>query len=215
MHAMRHPIAAPLLVLALTLATAAQAAEQASQAAEEPNTLILSDSLHFDDVKRQSTFTGNVIMTRGDLTLRSDVLEMREDADGFQFGTATAPKSGRVHIRQVRPNTAEVIEAVGQRAEYDGKSETIEVIGQAVITRLVCGKPFDNIRGQRIRYNQKTDTYEAHGGSGSAAAGGRVRSMALPRAKSDAAAAACKDQPVQSGASAPDDAARTAPANRS
>ena len=214
MHAKRYPLAAPLLVLALTLATAAQAAEQPAQAQEEPNTLILSDSLHFDDVKRESTFTGNVIMTRGDLTLRSDVLQMREDADGFQFGTATAPKTGQVHIRQVRPNSSEVIEAVGQRAEYDGRAETIEVIGQAVVTRVVCGKPFDNIRGQRIRYNQKTDTYEAHGGTGSAAAGGRVRSMAQPRAKSDAAAAACKDQPAQGGAPA-QDGAEPAPANRS
>lgn len=192
MHAMRFPLAAPLMALAMALAAPAPAAQQAP-AEEEPNTLILSDSLHYDDVKRQSTFTGNVIMTRGDLTLRADVLEMREDADGFQHGTATAAKGKQVHIRQVRPNSSEVIEAVGQRAEYNGQAETIEVIGQAVVTRLVCGKPFDNVSGQRIRYSQKTDTYEAQGGPGSAAAGGRVRSVAQPRAKSDAAAAACGD----------------------
>ncbi|SOE46860.1 LptA, protein essential for LPS transport across the periplasm [plant metagenome] len=181
----------PALLAALTLALPVHAAQQPP--AEDPDTLILSDTLHYDDVKRTSTFTGNVIMTRGDLTLKSDTLAMREDADGFQFGTATANKGKEVFIRQVRAGTAEVMEATGLRAEYDGKNETLDIIGQAVVTRLVCGKPFDNVRGQRIRYNQKTDTYEAFGGGDSAAPGGRVRSVAQSRAKSDAAAAACKD----------------------
>ncbi|MEI2417809.1 lipopolysaccharide transport periplasmic protein LptA [Orrella sp. JC864] len=190
MPAKRLRLAAPLLTLALSL-LAAPAHAQAAGQAEEPDTLILSDSLHYDDVKRQSTFTGNVIMTRGDLTLRADTLEMREDAQGFQHGTATVGKGRLVHIRQVRPGSSEVIEAVGQRAEYDGRNETIEMIGQAVVTRLVCGKPFDSVSGERIRYNQQNDTYQATGGSGSAAPGGRVRSIAQPRAKSEAAAAAC------------------------
>src|SRR5690606_32599908 len=128
---------------------------------EEPNTLILSDTLHYDDVKRQSTFTGNVVMTRGLMTLHADRLEMREDAEGFQYGVATVNAGNRVYIRQDRPETFEVIEGRGQRGEYDAKNEQIGLIGQAVITRFVCGKPFDSISGQRIRYNQKTDTYEA------------------------------------------------------
>ncbi|MNW10448.1 Lipopolysaccharide export system protein LptA [compost metagenome] len=63
-----------------------------------------------------------------------------------------------------------------------------------MVVRYVCGKPFDTIRGERIRYNEKTGTYEAQGGPNSAAAGGRVRSVAEPRAKSDAAVAECRKQ---------------------
>ena len=37
--------------------------------AEEPTTTILSDTLHYDDVKKQSVFTGNVNMTRGLMTV--------------------------------------------------------------------------------------------------------------------------------------------------
>src|SRR5690606_27515591 len=140
----------------------------------------------------QSTFTGNVVMTRGLMTLHADRLEMREDAEGFQYGVATVNAGNRVYIRQDRPETFEVIEGRGQRGEYDGKNEQIDLIGQAVITRFVCGKPFDSISGQRIRYNQKTDTYEAFGGPDSAAAGGRVRSLAVPRARTDAAVQACR-----------------------
>ncbi|TEA78321.1 lipopolysaccharide transport periplasmic protein LptA [Allopusillimonas ginsengisoli] len=191
-----HRYATGILAAAMYLA-AGQALAQDSSAssaapAEEPDTLILSDTLHYDDVKRQSVFTGNVIMTRGLLKLTSDQLTMREDADGFQFGTATADKGKLVHVRQENPEKYEVIEAQGLRAEYDGKNEELEMIGQAIITRYVCGKPFDNIKGERVIYHQKTDTYEAFSGPQSAASGGRVRSLAHPRAKVDAALAECQ-----------------------
>lgn len=165
--------------------------------AEEPDTLILSDTLNYDDIKKESVFTGNVIMTRGLMTLHSDKLIMREDAEGFQYGTATVEPGKLVHIRQENPEKFEVIEAQGLRGEYDGKKEELEMIGQAVVTRYVCGKPFDNIKGERVIYKQKTDTYQAYGGPNSAASGGRVRSLAQPRAKADAAAAECQKKSAQ------------------
>lgn len=165
--------------------------------ADEPDTLILSDTLNYDDGKKESTFTGNVVMTRGPMTLNSDVLVTREDTDGFQYGTATADKGKLVFIRQENPEKFEVIEARGLRAEYDGKAETIEMIGQATITKFVCGKPFDTISGERVKYYQATSVYKASGGPNSAARGGRVRSLATPAAKAEAAAAACKQQSRQ------------------
>jgi lipopolysaccharide export system protein LptA len=181
------------VLLTASVFAPAHAAEPAKPA-EEPSTLILSDTLHYDDVKKQSVFTGNVNMTRGPMTLTSDTLEMHEDAQGGQYGTATANKGKVVTIRQERPETFELIEGKGLRAEYDGTKSTFDLIGQAVVVRYVCGKPFDTIRGERVRYNEKTGTYEAQGGPNSAAAGGRVRSVAEPRAKSDAAVAECRKQ---------------------
>ncbi|HEY9281484.1 MAG TPA: lipopolysaccharide transport periplasmic protein LptA [Eoetvoesiella sp.] len=158
----------------------------------EPDTLILSDTLSYDDVKKESVFTGNVIMTRGLMTLRSDKLVVREDAEGFQYGTATVGPNKLVFIRQEDPAKFEVLEAKGVRAEYNGKTEEVEMIGQAVVTRFVCGKQFDHISGERVKFNQATNTYQAYSGPNSASAGGRVRSIAAPRAKSDAAAAECQ-----------------------
>src|SRR5690554_3615997 len=172
------PTILAMLCMALSAPTLAQEAP-----AEEPDTLVLSDTLTYDDTKKESVFTGNVIMTRGLMTLHSDKLIMREDAEGFQYGTATVGAGKLVHIRQENPEKFEVIEAQGLRSEYDGKKEELEMIGQAVITRYVCGKPFDNIKGEQIIYKQKTDTYEAYGGPNSAANNGRVRSLAQPRAK--------------------------------
>src|SRR3546814_4345892 len=97
----RHPdrmslwLSAALLALASMGSTAqtapkpssgdsAPAAASGKQSQEEPDTLILSDTLNYNDAAKESTFTGNVIMTRGLLTLRSDKLVMSEDAEGFQ-----------------------------------------------------------------------------------------------------------------------------------
>ena len=175
------------LLAAAALAPSAHAADPAPQPAagkaapaEEPSTLILSDTLHYDDVKKQSVFTGNVNMTRGLMTLTSDTLEMHEDAKGNQYGTATANKGKVVTIRQERPENFELIEGKGLRAEYDGTNSTFDLIGQAVVVRYVCGKPFDTIRGERVRYNEKSGTYEAHGGPNSAAAGGRCARWPSP-----------------------------------
>ena len=159
---------------------------------EEPSTMILSDSLHFDDIKRESTFAGNVVMTRGFMTMNADALNLREDKEGFQYGTGTVKPGKRVFIRQVRPEAYEVLEGVGVRAEYNGKTETFDLIGQAVVTRYICGQHFDTVSGERVRYSQKTDVYEAFSGPDSANAGGRVRSVAQPRSRADAAVAECK-----------------------
>lgn len=165
---------------------------QADAPAEEPSTLILSDTLHYDDIKRQSIFTGNVVLTRGLMKLTADRLEVHEDAAGNQFGTATAETGKIVTIRQDRPETFELIEGTGLRAEYDSSKSEFDLIGQAIVIRYICGKPFDTIKGERVRYNEKTGTYQAQGGPNSSAAGGRVRSLAEPRAKADAAVAECR-----------------------
>jgi lipopolysaccharide export system protein LptA len=164
---------------------------------EEPDTTILSDSLNYDDVKKESTFTGNIIMTRGLMTLRSDKLVLTEDAEGFQYGTATVEPGKLVYIRQENPEKFEVIEAKGLRAEYNGKTNEIDMIGKAIVTRFVCGKPFDTIKGERVKYYEKSSTYQAFGGPNSAAKDGRVRSVTQPRAQADAAAAACRQKSVK------------------
>jgi lipopolysaccharide export system protein LptA len=180
---------APLLLL--VLACGAHAAPPAP-APEEPDTQILSDSLQYDDINKTSTFTGNVVLTRGTMSLRADKLVTREDSQGNQQGTATAGAGHLVTVRQENPAKFETLVATGQRAEYDGASGNITLTGQATVTRLICGEAFDNVRGARIVYHQKTGTYEAFGGQNSAAADGRVRSLAQPQSRIDKAIAKCR-----------------------
>lgn len=180
-----------LTTLWLGIGGAAQAQQQGA-ATEDPSTMILSDTLHYDDIKRKSVFTGNVVLTRGLMTLNADELEVRENDAGNQLGSALAHQGKMVTIRQERPETYEVIEGKGKRAEYDSDRSQFDLIGQAVVIRYICGKPFDTIRGERVRYNEKTGVYQAQGGANSSAPGGRVRSVVEPRAKADAAVAECR-----------------------
>ena len=134
-----------MLIVALGVPALAQ-----ETAEEEPDTLVLSDTLNYDDIKRESIFTGNVIMTRGLMTLHSDKLVMREDDEGFQHGTATVNEGNLVYIRQENPEKFEVIEARGLRGEYDGKAEEVHVI-----------RPYPSLnrflkQGERVVYQQRT-----------------------------------------------------------
>ena len=169
---------------------------------EEPATQILSNELTYDEKTSTSVFTGDVIMTRGLLTLKADVLSLREDSEGYQYGTATMDSEKRVYIRQERPENFEVLEGIGERAEYDGKADTFDLVGKARLTRYICGKPFDTISGQRVRYFQSSDRYQAFSGPNSDNPDGRVRSIAQPRAKVDAAIEACREL-QSSGATIP------------
>jgi lipopolysaccharide export system protein LptA len=185
-------LSAMVFVGALSSATAQNKPAPAAAPVEQPSTQILSDTLHYDDIKRESTFTGNVVMTRGLMTMNADTLILKEESDGSQFGTGTVKPGKRVFIRQERPENFEVLEGVGERVEYNGRDEIFDLIGQAIVTRFICGQQFDTVSGEKVRYSQKTDTYEAFSGPNSANSGGRVRSVAQPRARTDAAVAACR-----------------------
>ncbi|MGB6242345.1 MAG: lipopolysaccharide transport periplasmic protein LptA [Castellaniella sp.] len=187
------PLALLTASIGYGLALPAHAAP-AQEKPADPDTIILSDTLHYDDLNKVSTFTGNVVLTRGAMTLRADKLVTREDAQGNQFGTATADKGGTVTIRQENPAKFETLIATGQQADYAGQAGDITLTGQATVTRQICGQPFDNVRGARIIYHEKTGTYEAFGGQNSAAAGGRVRSLAQPQSRVDQAIAKCRTQ---------------------
>ncbi|TAN28220.1 MAG: lipopolysaccharide transport periplasmic protein LptA [Castellaniella sp.] len=185
-------LSASLILGALVLPAWAAEPAKAAAKAPEPDTVVLSDTLHYDDVSKTSTFTGNVVLTRGAMTLRADQLVTHEDAQGNQSGTATAGKGGLVNIRQENPEKFETLIGTGNRADYDGKTGDVTLIGQATVTRMICGQAFDNVRGARIVYHQKAGTYEAFGGKDSAAAGGRVRSLAQPQSRIDQAIAKCR-----------------------
>lgn len=134
-------------VLLMASAVAPALAADPKPAAGASKTAPAEELHHHDPVgyaalrrrEKQSVFTGNVNMTRGLMTLTSDNLEMREDAAGNQYGTATANKGKVVTIRQERPENFELIEGKGLRAEYDGTKSTFDLIGRAVVVRYVCG----------------------------------------------------------------------------
>lgn len=184
-----HALGASALALALGLFSAPAAA--APELPADVPTIIDSDTLEYDDAKQISVFTGNVVLTRGDLTLHAHRLELRQNQQGDQFAVASSGAGKQVFVRQTQPDSVEIIEGYADRAEYDSTTEQLEFIGHAVVSRMACAQLLDQVKGERIRYNQATDTYSASGGPQAGTVNKRVRTVIQSKEKSQAVISSC------------------------
>lgn len=172
------------LILFFSLITSDASAERADR--DKPIHLE-ADRATVEDVKRKdstrvSVFTGNVIMTQGTLRITADKVILREDINGFRYATATG---NLVTFRQKRDGVDEYIEGWSKRAEYDNKTDKIELFRQA---RLKRGE--DEVKGDYISYNMTTEFFQVIGSNERGIEAGddnRVRIIFQPKNKSDSA----------------------------
>jgi lipopolysaccharide export system protein LptA len=155
-----------------------------------------ADALRYDDAKQTSVFTGNVVITKGTMTIRADRVEVRQDREGFQFGTATSTGGKRAFFRQKRDAGDEWIEGEGEAITYDGKSDTVSFSRNASLRRLRGAVVSDETQGALITYDNTSDVFNVSGGNTPSAGNpsGRVRAVLSPRA--DAAAPASQSAPA-------------------
>jgi lipopolysaccharide export system protein LptA len=116
-----------------------------------------ADSATVEDVNRKegsriSVFTGNVILTQGTLRINADKVIMKEDAQGFRYATATGDL---VSFRQKRDRLNEYVEGWSERAEYDSKTDKIELFRRA---RLKRGS--DEVQGDYIAYDMNSEFFK-------------------------------------------------------
>jgi lipopolysaccharide export system protein LptA len=136
-----------------------------------------SDSMRVDDAQRTSVFEGKVVMTQGTLTIRADKITVRQDKDGHQYGSASG---NLATFRQKRDGADEYIEGEAERIEYDGKADKVEFFNRARLKR----EPADEVRGNYISYDSRTEYFSVTGGAGPAASGrpeDRVHAVIQPR----------------------------------
>ena len=172
-----------VLMLAATLAVFPVAAEKADR--DKPMNAE-ADALRYDDLKQTSVFTGNVVITKGTILIRGDQVEVRQDAQGNQFGIVHG-KPG--FFRQKRDNVEEFIEGTGQRIDYDSKADTVKFTGNAVLKRFKGTQLNDETTGNVIVYNNTTDVFTVDGGVANRTPQnptGRVRAMLTPVPKEGA-----------------------------
>ncbi|KAB0603289.1 lipopolysaccharide transport periplasmic protein LptA [Cupriavidus pauculus] len=187
---------APALVAAIAALGLTLAMPALAERADQGKPLVLeADNASYDDVKQIYTLTGNVVLTKGTMVLKSDAAELRTDPEGYQYAIATAKPGRQAYIRQKRDGVDEYIDGWGDRIEYDGKSEINKLIGHARAARVsgVGAKIIDEIRGAVITYDSRNEFYTATGGDSNTAAGnssGRVRAVLSPRSDASAPAAA-------------------------
>ena len=153
---------------------------------------IEADALRYDDLKQVSVFTGAVTLTKGSIRIRGAQLEVRQDPEGFQFGSVTGSAASPAFFRQKRDGIDEFMEGEGEVIEYDGRADTVKFIKKAQLRRFRGAVMADEITGGLIIYNSLSDTFSVDGNAGNAskAAGvappGRVRAMLTPKPESTA-----------------------------
>jgi lipopolysaccharide transport protein LptA len=112
---MYHPIASWLILPLLTSFALGAAAEKADR--DKPMN-IEADALRYDDAKKISVFTGRVVLNKGSIQIRGERVEVRQDAQGFQYGVVTAEPGKRAFFRQKREGLDQYIEGEGSSIDY-------------------------------------------------------------------------------------------------
>jgi lipopolysaccharide export system protein LptA len=182
-----------LLVAALALSGGFARAEKADR--NKPMN-VESDALRYDDLKQTSVFTGRVVLTKGTILIRGARIEVRQDAEGYQFGVVTAEPGKLAFYRQKRDGVDEFIEGEGETIEYDGRADTVKFISKAQLRRYRGAMLNDEMTGAVILYNNLSDVFTIDGAVAKGSPGapaGRVRAMLTPAP--DAAAAASVNSP--------------------
>ena len=173
---------AALVCCALLVAAAPLRAEKADR--EKPVNLE-ADRVTIDDAKQTALFEGNVVLTQGTMQIRGDRMEVRQDKEGFKLGTTWGAPA---HFRQKREGYDEYIEGWAERIEYDGRAETLQMFVRAQLKRGP-----DEVRGNFIAYDARTEFFQVTGGGVKAAAPnnpeGRVRAVIQPKPRDKPAAA--------------------------
>lgn len=164
---------------------------------------IESDNLRHDDLNQVSVFTGRVVMTKGTIVIRGERLDVRQDAEGYQYGVVTAAAGQRAFYRQKRDGGEEYIEGEGETIEYDGRVDNVKFIKRGELRRYHGTALADQVTGDIIVYDNVTDVFTVDGlkapkNVAAQPSGNRVRAMLSPRgpAADEAAAAPAETTPA-------------------
>jgi lipopolysaccharide export system protein LptA len=171
-----------VLSTAIAIASLAIApAAWAERADRNQPTQLEANRMSADDARRVSVFEGNVVLTKGTITLRGDRIVVKVDADGYQHATVTGDPVRFKQRTDAAPGRPAVwTEAEAQRVEIDERNERIELFGRAKVTR-----DQDVVRGEYMLIDQRSDFLSAGAGKGTeAAADARVRAVIQPKAPS-------------------------------
>jgi lipopolysaccharide export system protein LptA len=200
---MKTTIATLSLALAAVLATAPAGAEKADR--NKPMN-VEADALRYDDLHQTSVFTGKVVVTKGSIVIRGAKMTVKQDPEGYQFGTVTAEPGKLAFFRQKRDGVDEYIEGEGETIEYDGRADRVKFIGRAEMRRLRGATVNDETSGSVITYDNTNDQFTVDGGAVAGATpanpGGRVRATLAPRPAGSAAVAGSPAAASRAAASA-------------
>lgn len=138
----------------LTLCLLISIPAHAERADRDKPMLLEANRVSIDDARKIQILEGDVLITKGTMTLKADRVVIREDQYGFQKGTAFGGKSGLARFRQKRDGKEEYVEGEGERIEYNTNSEILELFHRAWVRN---GE--DQVRGDYIWYDAISEKY--------------------------------------------------------
>jgi lipopolysaccharide export system protein LptA len=142
----------------LCLAAASAWAEKADR--EKP-TELEANRMSADDVRRLSIFEGNVVLVKGTMRVLADRIVVRQDAEGYQYATASG-KPVRFRQRQdPRPPEKEGrwMEGEALRVEIDERASTLKLFENARVNR-----GGDEVAGNYILVDQTSEFFSVSAG---------------------------------------------------
>jgi len=140
-----------------------------------------ANRITIDDAKKIQILEGDVLVTKGTMTLKAERIVITEDQYGFQKGTAYSGKDGLARFRQKREGSEDYVDGEAERIEYNSNSEIAELFHRAWVK---SGE--DQVRGDYIRYDAVSEKYLVTAGENRdpKAPPARVRAIIQPKNKS-------------------------------
>ena len=166
----------PVFLLILNIAPLKLA--HAEKADSGKPTEIAAEKMASDDVTQVTTLTGDVVMTRGTLTMKADRVVLRKDPAGYQYATLFAAPGKLATFRQKRDGGPNLwVEGQAERIEYDDKSEIAKLFSKAKMRRLEGNNPSDEVEGEYISYDSRTEFMAVNNTANGASTpgGGRIK----------------------------------------
>jgi lipopolysaccharide export system protein LptA len=199
-----------LLLVCAAMACVVSTPAHAEKADRDKPINLEADHMTVDDLKKIQTYEGKVVFIQGTLIIRADKIVVTDDAEGFHHGVATVLPGGLAYFKEKRDGVDEYVEGWGERIEYDSKADKAELFVRAHLKREL-----DEVRGNYISYDGKTETYVVTSGEASGTPynpQGRVHATIQPKKKEPVAPAKPgQAQPKADGAQPKTDAATPKP----
>jgi lipopolysaccharide export system protein LptA len=163
-----------LLVIAVLAAVALAAGAERADSLKQAE--IKYDSLDVDNVTLDRILTGDVVITRGTLMLKSDKAVLKESPDGYIHVTLTGGDKKVATFRQKRDGGADLwIEGQSEKIEYDEKGELVKLIGAARVKELDGAKVMSQIESAFISYDSRKEIMVARNDASGANKPGKGR----------------------------------------
>jgi len=172
------------LLLFLLFSIFISASIRAEKADKDKPLHIEANQMFSDDIKQINIFTGNVILTKGTTLIKADKAIIKQNQEGYFHVTLYASPDKLVLLRTQRDGGSDLwTEGYGEKVEYDTKSDVAKFFKRGHIRYLEGSKVTDEVMGEFISYNNKTEFVQVHNTSSgiSVPNAGRVKAIIQPR----------------------------------